>query len=294
KLLYALVGETPSEEAVVFATQQDEIAQADFAKIQAAINIGQADRLQKLFRQGGLSWQTSPALGCKAAEGLTRLDRNEDAIEMLKELEARFPRAIRPKQLRALALARRAASQPDITDEEREENLNEAREILATLYQSGERDPETVGILARTWFDKYKKSGNINHLRSSRRLYAEAFDSAQDDYYTGINAAAKSVFIGSPSDLEIAASYADRVRQIVGEKAHPNDYWKTATVAETFLIQKNYRKAAELYQAAVDMAPEEIGSHKSTWGQASLLMEKLQPSDEERSLIAGVFAHLKK
>lgn len=295
KLLYALVGETPSDEAVKFANRQDEASANDLAKIQAAINRGQARRLQELFRKGGVPWQTSSALGCKAAEGLTKLECYDEAIEMLKELEARFPRAIRPKQLHALALARRAASKsPDLEDEEREKNFDEAQEILGTLYELGERDPETLGILARTWFDKYKKSGNLIHLRKSRSLYAEAFESAQDDYYTGINAAAKSLFLGSPKDLEIAASYADRVRQIVGEKAHPNDYWKTATAAETFLIQKNYQKAAELYQAAVEMSPEETGSHRSTWGQASLLMEKLQPSDEERSSIADVFTHLEK
>jgi hypothetical protein len=32
-------------------------------------------------------------------------------------------------------------------------------------------------------------------------LYVQAFDAAPDDYYTGINAAAKSVFLGTPDDL---------------------------------------------------------------------------------------------
>jgi tetratricopeptide (TPR) repeat protein len=292
KLLYALVGEKPTDEAVKFASRQDEASATDLAKIQAAISNGQARHLQELFKEGGVPWQTSPTLGCKAAEGLTQLDRYDEAIEMLKELETRFPKAIRPKQLHALALARRASNHPDITGEEREKNFDEAQEILGTLYELGEHDPETIGILARTWFDKYKKSNNVIHLRKSRSLYVEAFEAAQDDYYTGINAAAKSVLIGSPADLEKAAEYAERVRRIVGEKAHADDYWKTATVAETFLIQKNYQKAAELYQTAVEMSPEEIGSHKSTWGQAALLMEKLQPSDAERSLIAGAFAHL--
>lgn len=293
RLLYALVGETPSDEAVRFANDQDEASMVDFARIEAAIKNGRAERLKELFNQGGLPWQTSSALGCKAAEGLTRLNRNDDAIEMLEEIEKRFPRAIRPKQLHALALARRASDKKlDISEQEREKNFETAQEILATLYEEGERDPETVGILARTWMDRYNKTKNIIYLRNSRRLYAEAFETAQDDYYTGINAAAKSVFIGSEADLERAAEYAKRVRQIVGEKAHSGDYWKTATVAETFLIEKNFQKAAELYEAAVEMSPEEIGSHKSTFGQATLLMEKLQPTEVERNLINSAFAHL--
>jgi len=293
KLLYALTGQKPSKEAVEFASEQDEAASEELAKIEAAIESGRVQRLKELFDQGGLPWHTSSALGCKAAEGLTRLDRNDDAIEMLEKLEKRFKKAIRPKQLHALALARRAANKDlNIKEEEREKNLDQAQEILGALYKAGEHDPETLGILARTWMDRYNKSKNIIHLKKSRRLYAEAFDAAQDDYYTGINAASKSVLIGSNADLEIAASYADKVREIVGKKVHSGDYWKTATVAETFLIQKNYQKAAELYEAAVEMSPEEIGSHKSTFGQAKLLMEKLEATEEERNLINNAFAHL--
>jgi hypothetical protein len=40
-------------------------------------------------------------------------------------------------------------------------------------------------------------SGDISDLRNSRDLYADAFSRAPDDYYTGINAAAKSVLAGT-------------------------------------------------------------------------------------------------
>jgi hypothetical protein len=80
------------------------------------------------------------------------------------------------------------------------------------------------GIYARTWMDRYEKSGDVEDLKQSRDLYVEAFDGAQDDYYTGINAAAKSVFLGTDLDLKRAAKYAERVQQIVGTHPHPNDY----------------------------------------------------------------------
>jgi hypothetical protein len=44
-----------------------------------------------------------------------------------------------------------------------------------------------------------------------------------------------------------------------------------------------------LYEAAVAMARKEIASHLSTWKQACRLMEKLNPSNEERSLVRQVF-----
>ncbi len=47
----------------------------------------------------------SAALGCRAAEGLTRLGHNDEALTMMEQLEARFRKAIRPMQLHALALA---------------------------------------------------------------------------------------------------------------------------------------------------------------------------------------------
>ena len=45
------------------------------------------NRLLHLFRQGGLAWRTSAALGCQAATGLTRLGHPHDALEMLEQLE---------------------------------------------------------------------------------------------------------------------------------------------------------------------------------------------------------------
>jgi tetratricopeptide (TPR) repeat protein len=167
-----------------------------------------------------------------------------------------------------------------------------AQEILGELYEQGERDPETLGIYGRTWMDRYTKSGDVSDLQQSRDLYAEAFERAPDDYYTGINAAAKSVFVGTPDDLNKAADYAERVQKIVGNAARAGDYWMTATVGEVFLIQKNYRDAARLYEMAVAMARKEIASHLSTWKQACRLMEKLRPSQEERSLVRQVFTHL--
>ena len=58
RLLHAIVGRPLSYEAASFAAQQDEAAQEAANKINAAIRIGNAKRLQQLFEQGGLPWQT--------------------------------------------------------------------------------------------------------------------------------------------------------------------------------------------------------------------------------------------
>jgi hypothetical protein len=104
---------------------------------------------------------------------------------MLKQLETQFPKAIRPKQLRALALTRRAVKANNPAD------LDEAQEILAELYAAGERDADTLGTYARTWWSRYELHRDAPSLRKSRDLYAEAFDLAPDDFYMGINGCCK-------------------------------------------------------------------------------------------------------
>ena len=89
-----------------------------------------------------------------------------------------------------------------------------------------------------------------------------------------------------------ARGYAERVQKIVGTEPVPGDYWQTATIGEVFLMQSDYEGAARLYQAAVDAAPEERGSHETTWKQACRLMAKLSPSADDRARIRQVFAHL--
>jgi TPR repeat protein len=282
RLLHAIVGVPLSDEALHFATAQDEIAARANNLIRTAIRNGSPKRLQELFEAGGLPWRASAALGCAAAEGLTKLGENEAALHMLARVEQQFPRAIRPRQLRALALARRAG----------DDDLETAQNILGELYEQGERDPETLGIYARTWMDRYAKSGNIAHLRRSRDLYGEAFDGAQDDYYTGINAAAKSVLLGAPEDLEKGRAFAERVEKIVGREPVAGDYWRTATIGEMLLMQRDFAGAGRLYAAAVAGATEERASHESSWKQACRLMEKLQPGASERALVREAFSHL--
>jgi tetratricopeptide (TPR) repeat protein len=282
RLLYALVGQPLSPQAARFAEDQDERAREAGSQIGAAIRNRSPQRIQELFDQDGPVWNSSSALGCKAVQGLTELGDNERALALLPRLEAQFPRAIRPKQLRALALARRG--HPN--------DLATAQEILGTLYEQGERDPETLGIYARTWMDRYSTSGDVSDLKQSRSLYVQAFEAAPDDYYTGINAAAKSVFLGTEDDLTKAATYAEQVQALVGTEPIADDYWKTATVAEVYLIRRMYGHAARLYEAAVSMARAKVANHQSTWTQAFRLMEKLKPTDADRALIRAVFAEM--
>src|SRR6185503_12651987 len=97
RLLHAVVGQSLSPEAARFAAEQDEASQRAVNRIGAALKNGRPERLVELFEQGGLPWQTSATLGCKAAEALTKLGAHEQAMAMLTTLEQRFPKALRPR-----------------------------------------------------------------------------------------------------------------------------------------------------------------------------------------------------
>jgi tetratricopeptide (TPR) repeat protein len=276
RLLHAIANVTMSDEAVHFANEQDEAAAMAMAQVKTAIRNGRNGRLLELFNQGGLVWKTSAVLGCKVAEGLIGLGYEDAAIGVLSEVEKAFPKSVRPKQLKGLALARRGKAG----------DLDQAQEILGLLLEQNNLDSETMGIYARTWMDRYTKDGKLSDLRQSRNYYAEAFERQPHDYYTGINAASKSVFL---DEMDKALEYAKRVEGIVGVEEAKGDYWKTATVAEVMLIKGNFKGAAAMYQKAIDIAPNDTGSIKSTAKQALQLLEKLNGSGEDKKAVPDVF-----
>jgi hypothetical protein len=272
-LFYGLNNEPLPPAAVKLAAEVDAQMSDGLLSVKAAREAGDADTLVELAKTDDLAWTGSPMLMCAAAEGLIAMKKIPEATTVLDRAEAAFPKALRPKQLRGLALAR-------------EGQTMKAQMVLRKLYAAGEIDPETLGILARTWMDRYSQSGDQRFLLKSRDLYRQAFEAFPTDYYTGINASSKSLLAG---EKETAAQLAARVQSVVGDKPVPNDYWKTATAAELQLLQAKYPEAAALYRAAVVMAPGDGGSHESSRKQATLLMQALGASDEQRALVDAAF-----
>jgi hypothetical protein len=275
RLLHGLKGEPLSPAAVQLAATVDGDFRSAQAQIQGARDVGNVDRLLELSKSTALAWQTSPMLGCTVADALIGLKKNAVALELLRVLGEKFPRALRPQQLRALALARSG-------------KWDDAQLILGELYKAGEIDPETLGLYARTWMDRYNATGQRLYLLKSRDLYRQAFESAPKDYYTGINAATKSLLLG---EVQTAQQLAARVEKIVGTATVRGDYWKTATIAEVQLLQGAFDAAAARYLDAVLIVPEDHGSHESTRGQARLILKALDASDAARNKVLEAFNH---
>ena len=272
-LLYGLEGQPLPPAAVKLAAKVDEQMKDGLLSVKACRDAGDADGLVELAATDDMAWTSSPMLACAAAEGLIAMKKIPESLQVLDGAEQAFPKAVRPKQLRGLALARSGEQM-------------KAQLILGKLHAAGEIGPETLGILARTWMDRYNQTHERTFLLKSRDLYRQAFEAFPSDYYTGINAASKSLLAG---EKETAAQLAKRVQDLVGDKPVAGDYWKTATLAEVQLLQANFDAAASLYEAAVVAAPLEHGSHESSLGQARLLLAALNATDEQKAKIEGAF-----
>jgi tetratricopeptide (TPR) repeat protein len=276
RLLYGLQGKALPDGAVRLAVAIDEETRISLARIRAARENQDKERLLELGKSSQLAWRASPLLRCACAEALVSMKASEAAIDLLEAVLREFPKSLRPRQLSGLALARAG-------------RWREAKTALGELYELGERDPETVGLYARTWMDSFEATRNELHLRRSRDLYVEAFLAAPGNYYVGINAAAKSIFL---HEMDVGRAHAERVQAIVGTAAKHDDYWMTATVAEVQLIQGRFAEAAQLYSAAVAMSPGREGDHESTWRQASRLLSHLSPTEADVAAVAQAFRHL--
>ncbi|HVT94104.1 MAG TPA: TRAFs-binding domain-containing protein [Bryobacteraceae bacterium] len=274
RLLYGLSGEPLPPDAIALAEQIDESTRDDQLTLRAARASGDVATIQALCSSDSLAWKSSPALACEAAESLIALEHTEEALKVLADVTRQFPRALRPQQLTGLAMSRGG-------------DWQKAQIVLGRLYAAGEIDPESLGIYARTWMDRYKQTNDRLYLLRARALYRQAFEAAPKNYYTGINAAAKSLLLG---ETETAKQLAARVEQIVGTTAVPNDYWRTATIAEVQLMEGNYAQAAALYQAAVSGAPSESGSHETTLAEAESLLVCLKATPEQAALIRNAIS----
>jgi hypothetical protein len=97
----------------------------------------------------------------------------------------------------------------------------------------------------------------------------------------------------SPAKRRPRRSLRSVSRNWVGDKADPDDYLWTATVAEVQLLQGNIDAAAGLYSAAVLAAPLDYGSHEDSFAQAQLLLSALDATYEQRAKINAAFPTIK-
>jgi class 3 adenylate cyclase len=210
-------------------------------------------------------WQEEPGLYIMTAEQMLKLGEPLMAYDVLTEGLKFSSTNIRLRQLQALALLRTGVA-------------DGAEVILMKLEEEGNRDEETIGLLARIHKERWERR-KINPDLAARELslahdyYRKAYE-ANDGYWSGINAATTALLSGQrDAAIALARKVRDQCRlKLDRSDGGRNDYWLLATLAEAALILEEWDEAALQYRAAAAMGRRKFGDLSSTRRNASLIL----------------------
>jgi hypothetical protein len=143
-------------------------------------------------------------------DSILQLDEPLMAYDVIAEGLKHWQTDVRLQQLLALALARSGAT-------------HRANSLLLKLLESGQKDEETISILARTHKDLWTQAIDPKEKHHQLCLAAERYEQAyqlSDSYYPGINAATMAMLLG---EEERAKVLAREVRERCLPKLKPLD-----------------------------------------------------------------------
>lgn len=177
----------------------------------------------------------------------------------------RWPNYLRLQQLLALALARSGATLA-------------ANQLLLELIEAGQRDEQTLGLLARTHKDLWKQAtqpeAKAHHLKLAATQYLEAYRHSHS-LWTGINAATMAMMQGQENLAQtLAAEVRTASLTLLEDRTNQGKdvYWVLATLGEAALILKDWEAAAGYYTEAARMGRGRFGDLSSSYRNAALLM----------------------
>lgn len=216
----------------------------------------------------------TPDLHCSLADTLLQLGEPLMAYDVLMEGLHQWPQHLRLQQLLALALARSGA-------------IQSANQLLLKLVESGQRDEETLGLLARTHKDLWRQSQSstaaaVDHLSLALQRYQEAYAISRSPW-PGINAATLALVQGDIQQAQaLAQTVRDQSQQALAKKRRTggDPYWVLATLGEAELILGHWDEAEVYYAEAVKVGQGRYGDLSSTYRNARLLIQATdQPPD---------------
>ena len=213
-------------------------------------------------------WSNSPDTYCNLGQRVLKLGEPLLAYDILTEGLKSSPTDVRLRQLLALALARSGAS-------------SRANALLMQLRHEGQRDEETLGILARTHKDMWTQAVDPverkRQLRLAYTFYSEAYET-NHGYYTGINAAT----LGLLSRKEATArTLAQKVKDACLKELEQlptgdsRSYWPLATLGEAALILGRWSEAEDRYAQAAEIGRGQFAELSSTRRNARLILDHL-------------------
>ena len=262
--------ESPEELADLGHRPEKQARDADlFNRILAEPRSVNLDEALELWRaRQAESWSRRPELYRALAEQTLRLGEPLLAYDVTDEGANLWPRDVRLRQLKALALFRCRATA-------------RALEVLVALKKEGQRDEDTLAMMGRAHKDLADaaeiRRDREHHWEQSFHSYHEAYENT-GGYYSAINAATMAKVVGKEKEaLELAEQVRKQCLEELGQLAEKggDQYWLTATLAEAALILEDFEEAEKLYLRAAEMARDRFGDLSSTRRNARLLMREM-------------------
>jgi tetratricopeptide (TPR) repeat protein len=281
ELLWAISGKVPPPAASTarrLLEAEADATQEFLARIMAAAQTG-PERVKRIWREWEQSRLADQAPALLAAETLIGQANPHGALQILEKVSEQ---QLRARQLRALALRKCGF-------------VNEAIEILEELWQEGQSDPETGGILAGSYKARWRDLNDRAALPRACELYRVTWERTGDPY-NGINAAATALWLG---DRDYARDTAVLVRTKIEDiPEDKRDHWAWATLGEADLTTNRIDAAHVAYRRAVAQAPARTENIAAMRIQARLDLKylNLDPSGLDATLpvpsVVAFFGHM--
>lgn len=268
RLIQGLVGAPLSNRSARSLAKMEEETIELLREVASAKDRGDFDEIVAIMSSERPQLAQSPNIAIEAAQSLISKGgdaRLPQALQIIHAAQRYFPRSVRLAQMEGLAFRRSPGG------------ASNALKVLSKLYVDGHRDPETLGIYAAAFYQRYKADGDRTDLERSRDLYAEAFEISPKNEYVGINAASKSAFLG---ELDAAKALATKVGALVRNAANGQDFYKSMSLAEALVITGYYDQAVAVYQAARTKNAGRNADVAGTLSQLSDLIPILKVPDE--------------
>ena len=247
----------------------------DLLALKAAIEGGESLRspaLREIWRERLRPfWRLHPELYEGLAKRFAAQGENFLVIEVAAESRRFFGERAGMLFLEALAAARSGSS-------------GRCREILLSRPEILAQEADAPALLARTFKDAWKATGDPQFLERSFEYYQQAYRNAPANAFPGVNAAAMALLMGKS---ETARALAAEVSRSLDGAAGPEDYWRAVTQAECSLILGHVDQAREEYRAACAGGDIPLANRVTSRAQARLLLAKLRCS---RTDFDAVFA----
>jgi class 3 adenylate cyclase/tetratricopeptide (TPR) repeat protein len=204
------------------------------------------------------------------------------AYDIVAEGLKLWPQENRLRQLMALALLRSGAVQ-------------QALALLQKLFDEGNRDEETLGLLARAHKDCANRASDPGEKTRQWELAYETYASAYErtrGYWSGINAATIARYLNAPEQAMVLANRvtAQCLQELSGKTGNAGElYWLQATLGEAALIRGEVSDAIKWYTQAARGAEGRYGDLASTRRNARLLFTVMDLDPDQTQRIEACF-----